>query len=104
MKPQDCADFFRFTADQALQDAEAAQALELQSQAVEREIHAKQRELVQRGGHIHPDRIATINTLALTYAGEFELEISYLDTGESLHPPYDVYVQIADGQNAGNVG
>ncbi len=30
MKPQDCADFFRFTAEQALQDAEAAQALELQ--------------------------------------------------------------------------
>src|ERR1700694_2059392 len=103
MKPQDCADFFRFTAEQALQDAEAAQALELQSQAVQREIHAKQRELAQREGHIHPDRLAAIITVALAIAGDFELEISYLVTGASWHPQYDVRVQMADDQNEGNV-
>lgn len=103
MKPQDCADFFRFTAEQALQDAEAAQALELQSQAVEREIQAKQRELAQREGHIHPDRLAAIITVALATAGDFELEISYLVTGASWHPQYDVRVQMADDQNEGNV-
>jgi uncharacterized protein (TIGR02231 family) len=103
MKPQDCADFFRFTAEQALQDAEAAQALELQSQAVQREIHAKQRELAQREGHIHPDRLAAIITVALATAGDFELEISYLVTGASWHPQYDVRVQKADDQNEGNV-
>src|SRR5436305_6619950 len=103
MKPQDCADFFRFTAEQALQDAEAAQALELQSQAVQREIHAKQRELAQREGHIHPDRLAAIITVALATAGDFELEISYLVTGASWHPQYDVRVQMADDQNEGKV-
>jgi uncharacterized protein (TIGR02231 family) len=103
MKPQDCADFFRFTAEQALQDAEAAQALELQSQAVQREIHAKQRELAQREGHIHPDRLAAIITVALATAGDFELEISYLVRGASWHPQYDVRVQMADDQNEGNV-
>lgn len=103
MKPQDCADFFRFTAEQALQDAEAAQALELQSQAVQREIHAKQRELAQREGHIHPDRLAAIITVALATAGDFELEISYLVTGASWHPQYDVRVQKADDRNEGNV-
>src|SRR6266487_3487252 len=64
MKPQDCADFFRFTAGQALQDAEAAQALELQLQAVQREINAKKRELAQRQGDIRPDRLAAIITVA----------------------------------------
>lgn len=103
MKPQDCADFFRFTAEQALQDAEAAQALELQSQAVQREIHAKQRELAQREGHIHPDRLAAIITVSLATAGDFELEISYLVTGASWHPQYDVRVQKADDRNEGNV-
>src|SRR5258708_13264662 len=103
MNTQDCADFFRFTAEQALQDAEAAQALELQSQAVEREIHAKQRELAQREGHIHPDRLAAIITVALAMAGDFELEISYLVMGASWHPQYDVRVQMADDQNEGNV-
>src|SRR5437879_1843315 len=103
MKPQDCADFFRFTAEQALQDAEAAQALELQSQTVQREIHAKQRELAQREGHIHPDRLAAIITVALATAGDFELEISYLVTGASWHPQYDVRVLKADDQNEGNV-
>ena len=33
MKPQDCADFFSFTANQALQDAEAAQSLAGQTAA-----------------------------------------------------------------------
>src|SRR5258708_40159830 len=101
MKPQDCADFFRFTADQALQDAEAAQALELQSQAVQREIHAKQRELAQREGHIHPDRLAAIITVALATAGAFELEISYLGLGTSSHPQYDVRAPMPDYQTEG---
>lgn len=36
MKPQDCADFFSFTANQALQDAEAAQSLEVQLKQVQK--------------------------------------------------------------------
>jgi uncharacterized protein (TIGR02231 family) len=103
MKPQDCADFFRFTAEQALQDAEAAQALELQLQAVQREINAKERELAQREGDIHPDRLAAIITVVLTAAGEFELEISYLVMGAFWHPQYDVRVNMADDQNEGDV-
>src|SRR2546423_12056084 len=56
MKPQDCADFFRFTAEQALQDAEAAQNLELEVKQVQREINAKKRELAQKQGNARPDR------------------------------------------------
>src|SRR6266567_3003835 len=104
MKPQDCADFFRFTAGQALQDAEAAQALELQLQAVQREINAKKRELAQRQGDIRPDRLAAIITVALTEAGDFELEISYLVMGASWHPQYDVRVNMADDQGDQNEG
>ncbi len=104
MKPQDCADFFRFTAEQALQDAEAAQALELQLQAVQREINAKKRELAQRQGDKHPDRLAAIITVALTEAGDFELEISYLVMGASWHPQYDVRVNMVDDQGDQNEG
>ncbi len=35
MKPQDCADFFRFASDQALQDAQAAQNIEVQFKQVQ---------------------------------------------------------------------
>src|SRR5947209_4967614 len=57
MKPQDCADFFRFTAEQALQDAEAAQSLEIELNQVQREIDAKARELARKQGTGDPDRL-----------------------------------------------
>jgi uncharacterized protein (TIGR02231 family) len=103
MKPQDCADFFSFTAAQALQDAEAAQNLELQLKQVGQEIGAKKREIAQQQGGAHPDRLAAIVTVELAEAGEFALELSYLVMGASWHPQYDVRVQIRDEQSVSEV-
>src|SRR5437588_4739327 len=103
MKPQDCADFFRFAAEQALQDAEAAQNLELQIKEVLREINAKKREFAQKQGNAQPDRLAAVITVSLAAAGDFELELSYLVMGASWHPQYDVRVQMAGDKNEGDV-
>jgi uncharacterized protein (TIGR02231 family) len=103
MKSQDCADFFSFAANQALQNAEAAQALEVQSKRVQQEIEAKQRELAQKQGNILSDRLAAVVTVQLAEAGEFELELSYLVMGASWHPQYDVRVQMAGEQGEGEV-
>src|SRR5437667_1895360 len=70
MKPQDCADFFRFTAEQALHDAEAAQSLELELNQVQREIDAKARELARKQGTGDPDRLSAVITVALAEAAE----------------------------------
>ena len=96
MKPQDCADFFSFAANQALQDAEAAQSLEVQLKQVQQEVEAKKRELTQKQGNPLPDRLAAVVTVTLTEVGEFELELSYLVRGASWHPQYDVRVQMTD--------
>ena len=69
MKPQDCADFFRFTAEQALQDAEAAQGLEIDLNRVQREIDAKARELARKQGRGDPDRLSAVITVVLAQAG-----------------------------------
>ncbi len=103
MKPQDCADFFRFTADQALQDAEAAQKLDVELRQVQQEIDAKSRELARKQGNSDPDRLAAVVTIALAEAGELSLEVSYLVMGASWHPQYDVRVQKAADQNDGEV-
>ncbi len=103
MKPQDCADFFSFTANQALQDAEAAQNLEVQLKQVQQEIEAKKRELAQMQGNMLPDRLAAVVTVSLAQAGEFELELSYLVLGASWCPQYDVRVQMNDGKGEGEV-
>ena len=103
MKPQDCADFFRFTAEQALQDADAAQSLEIELNQVQREIDAKARELARKQGTGDPDRLSAVITVALAEAGELSLEVSYLVTGASWHPQYDVRVQKEADQNKGEV-
>lgn len=103
MKPQDCADFFRFTAEQALQDAEAAQSLDIQLKQVQGEIDAKSRELQHKQGSPDPDRLAALITVDLAQAGEFSLELSYLVMGASWHPQYDVRVQKTAEQNDGQV-
>jgi len=103
MKPQDCADFFSFAANQALQDAEAAQSLEVELKHVQQEIEAKKRELAQMQGVLLPDRLAAVVTVALAEAGEFELELSYLVMGASWHPQYDVRVQMTGEQGEGEV-
>src|SRR5579883_854323 len=103
MKPQDCADFFSFMTNQALQDAEAAQNLEIQLKQVQLEIEAKKRELAQKQGRANPDRLAAIVTVALAEAGDFTLEISYLVMDASWHPQYDVRVQMNDEHSAGEV-
>ena len=103
MKPQDCADFFRFTAEQALQDAEAAQSLDVQMKQVQGEIDAKLRELARKQGSSDPDRLAALITIELAQAGEFSLELSFLVMGASWHPQYDVRVQKTDEQKEGEV-
>ena len=103
MKPQDLADFFSFAANQALQDAEAAQSLEIELEHVQQEVQAKKRELAQMQGNILPDRLAAIVTVSLVEAGEFDLELSYIVMGASWYPQYDVRVQMADEKDTGEV-
>src|SRR5450631_1716539 len=103
MKPQDCADFFSFTSEQALKDAEAAQDLEIQIKLVQQDLDAKKRELAQKQGYARPDRKAAIVAVSLAEAGTFELEISYLVMNASWYPQYDVRVQFAEEENKGEV-
>jgi uncharacterized protein (TIGR02231 family) len=103
MNPQDCADFFRFAASQALEDAETALSLEQQLKQVQQDIAAKQRELARRQGHRLPDRLAAVVTISTEEAGNVELELSYLVMGASWHPQYDVRVQMNDERDNGEV-
>ncbi len=103
MKPNDCADFFRFMSTQSLQDAEAAQNLEVQLKRLYQDIEAKNRELAQKQGNINPDRLAALITVEMATAGEFDLELSYLVMGASWHPQYDVRVQMNDDGAKGEV-
>ena len=103
MKPQDCADFFGFMAQQALQDAQAAQELEVQMKQVQQEIEAKERELAQKQGYRDPDRLAAVITVELAAAGDLDLELAYLVMGASWYPQYDVRVQMNDERGEGQV-
>lgn len=103
MNPQDCADFFKFAATQALEDAEAAQGLDLQLKQVQQDIGAKMRELAQKQGNDQPDRLAAVVTVALAQEGAFNLELSYLVIGASWRPQYDVRVQMNEDQRGGEV-
>ena len=60
MKPDDCANFFGFMANQALQDAEAAQKLENEMMHIQQAIDDRQLELWQKQGDSLPDRLAAI--------------------------------------------
>jgi uncharacterized protein (TIGR02231 family) len=103
MKPQDCADFFQFMAQQALQDAQAAQDLEVQLNQVKQDVETKQRQLAHKGGDLPSDRLAAIITVELAEAGVFELELSYLALDCSWYPQYDVRVQMNTAQSEGQV-
>src|SRR5260221_6993184 len=103
MKPQDCADFFSFAANQALQDAEAAQGLEVEMKQVQQEIAAKKRELAQKQGNILADRLAAVVTAALAEAGGVEWELSHMVVGPRWLPRYDVRVQMSGEQSEGDV-
>lgn len=103
MKPQDCADFFSFMADQSLQDAQASLELERQIRQVQSEIDAKKRELNAKHGNITIDRSAAIITLELPTDGEVTLEISYRVDNASWHPQYDVHVHMNNEQSRGEV-
>jgi uncharacterized protein (TIGR02231 family) len=103
MKPQDCADFFSFMANQSLQDAQTSLELEKQIRQVQSEIDAKQRELNAKHGNITIDRLAATITLELSIDGEVTLEISYRVDNASWHPQYDVRVQMNDEQSRGEV-
>jgi len=103
MKPQDCADFFSFMADQSLQDTKASLELEKQIRQMQSEIDAKQRELNAKQGTGLTDRLAATITLELPTTGEVTLEISYRVDQASWHPQYDVRVQMNDEQSKGEV-
>ncbi len=103
MKPQDCADFFTFMADQSTQDAEAALNLNKQIQHLQAETDARQRELDHQQGHTNPDRLAALVSVELATAGELELEISYIVLNASWQPQYDVRVQMDEAQSRGTV-
>jgi uncharacterized protein (TIGR02231 family) len=103
MKPEDCAEFFSFMASQALQDAEAAQALEIELKHVQQDSAAKQRELWQKQGNRQPDRLAAVINVELVQTGDLEVEVSYLVQNASWHPQYDVRVQMNEEQSAGEV-
>jgi uncharacterized protein (TIGR02231 family) len=103
IKPQDCADFFTFTANQALQNAEGEQDLDVQSKQIQDELNAKQRELNSKLGYGQSDRLAIVVTIEMPEEGEFALELSYIVTQASWHPQYDVRVNINDDGNQGTV-
>jgi uncharacterized protein (TIGR02231 family) len=103
MKPEDCANFFRFMSDQSLQDAEAAQNLETELNKYQLDIQAKQRELEQKEGRARPDRQAATVTVELIEPGMFTLEISYLVTSASWNPQYDVRVKMNEQDSKGEV-
>ena len=103
MKPNDCAGFFAFMATQSLQDAETAQTLEVQLKQLQQDIEAKKREIAQQQGNALPDRLAAVITVALAEAGDLGLELSYLITGASWYPQYDVRVQMNEEGNDGEV-
>ena len=103
MKPQDCADFFTFAANQALENAQAEQDLALQMQQKQEKLAAKQRELAHKQGYGMPDRSAAVVTVEMPAEGEFNLELSYLVMGASWRPQYDVRVEIDDDGNRGDV-
>lgn len=103
MKPQDCADFFKFAATQALEDAEAAQSFDLEVKRLYQEISARQRELAQKQACDRPDRQTALVTVSVAQEGDLTLELSYLIHGASWHPQYDVHVQMGEDQRSGEV-
>jgi uncharacterized protein (TIGR02231 family) len=103
MKPQDCADFFSFATNQALQNAEAAQDLEIQLKQYQEELAAKQREMAAKRGYGKPDRSAVVVSVELAEEGDFTLELSYLVTQAWWHPQYDVRVVMDANGNRGEV-
>ena len=103
MKPQDCADFFRFASQQAQQDAEEALDLDVQVQRLQKEIQARRREYTQKQNSGTTDRLAAVVALEMPQEGDITLEISYMVTGASWHPQYDVRVQLNEDGNRGEV-
>jgi uncharacterized protein (TIGR02231 family) len=103
MKPQDCADFFRFMAVQAQQDAESAQHQQSELAHMKQEIEAKQRELDRYRGSSNPDRLAVTTLVRLEQEGNFELELAYIVMNASWAPQYDVRVQKNAEQARGEV-
>jgi uncharacterized protein (TIGR02231 family) len=103
MKAQDCADFFTFTANQALNNAEAEQDLDIQQKQLQAELDAKRREQASKQGFDRPDRLAAVVMVTMAEEGEFTLELSYLVTQASWHPQYDVRVSLNEDGNQGEV-
>jgi uncharacterized protein (TIGR02231 family) len=103
MRPQDCADFFSFMANQSSQDAEAALHLDTQIEQANAEVEAKRREINQKQGNRGADRRAALISVELAQGGEVEIELSYIVLEAFWYPQYDVRVQMEADQSHGNV-
>jgi uncharacterized protein (TIGR02231 family) len=103
MKPEDCAQFFAFASNQALQNAEASLDLEVQMKQLQEEIARTKRELAQKQGRRQTDRLAAVVSVEMPEEGEFTLELSYLVMQASWQPQYDVRVKLANDGRSGEV-
>lgn len=103
MKPQECADFFAFTANQALENAESEQDLGVQLKQLQEELAARERELASKRGYDLPDRLAAVVMIEMSEEGEFTLELSYLVMQASWQPQYDARVRLDEDGNRGEV-
>ena len=103
MKPQDCAEFFRFMSEQALGDAQEAEALRQEMARLGEELAATQREIDRNEGRTLPDRLAATVIVALAEPGEMELDLSYVVRGASWEPQYDLRAHLDGGAGAGGV-
>src|SRR6266568_2858538 len=103
MKPEDCAQFFAFASNQALQNAEASLDLEVQMKQLQEEIARTKRELAQKQGRRQNDRLAAVVRVEMPEEGEFTLELSYLVMQASWQPQYDVRVKLANDGRSGEV-
>ncbi|HEY0752748.1 MAG TPA: mucoidy inhibitor MuiA family protein [Ktedonobacteraceae bacterium] len=103
MKPQECADFFAFTSNQALQNAEAEQDLEIQLKQAQEELATRERELFSKQSYSQSDRLTAVVTIEMSQEGEFTLELSYLVTQASWRPQYDSRVNLDADGNRGEV-
>jgi uncharacterized protein (TIGR02231 family) len=103
MKPQDCADFFRFMSEQALGDAQEAEALRQEMTRLGEEIEATRREIDRNEGGKLPDRLVATVTVALAEPGDVELDLSYVVQGAAWEPQYDLRTQLDGESDEGTV-
>jgi uncharacterized protein (TIGR02231 family) len=96
-RPEDASALFTFTGEEAERLATAKLALDTLREELQRELHARERELRELSGG-GTDRIAASVRVGTAAAGKLTLELSYLISGASWTPRYDARVDIAASQ------